>query len=430
MARPKPICARISRASALLLRSSFPVDRETGRPRGFAFVEFLERPIAEEAITRFNQQPFMGRSLSVSEARPREARRRCGRIPARAAAPGGPAASAARRPGGGFSGPGRGGGFGGPRPGGFGGPASGAPAWPGKNFGPPKKKSASSEKRWENKERGPKGPIKERYTGRLGGLYDDPNDAAACRLTDFDDPAARKAEDDDEEVAGSAMATHVKVIAALFLLFGGLLPAALAFFAPLLLSALAGFVGATRRGGRRRRRHDPRPHRRRAQRRSCCCSRFPTSPAAWDCSSFAAGRASSASSSRRIALVELSVRHRVRRLRAGHSVQEGHRGAVHFVGDEPAAGRAAAADAPADRLSRREAERVEARRRRSASTSGRRRSRRRCRADRRRRTTPALPGTNATTDRKPARPRSLTSVHVAAAVLVTATLSTASVSFA
>src|ERR1044071_5729881 len=51
-----------------------PVDRETGRPRGFAFVEFLDRAMAEQAIERFNQQPFMGRSLSVSEARPREER--------------------------------------------------------------------------------------------------------------------------------------------------------------------------------------------------------------------------------------------------------------------------------------------------------------------------------------------------------------------
>ena len=48
-----------------------PVDRETGRPRGFAFVEFLERPVAEAAVQKYNQQPFMGRSLSVSEARPR-----------------------------------------------------------------------------------------------------------------------------------------------------------------------------------------------------------------------------------------------------------------------------------------------------------------------------------------------------------------------
>ena len=37
-----------------------PVDRETGRPRGFAFVEFLDRGVAEAAIAKFNQQPFMG----------------------------------------------------------------------------------------------------------------------------------------------------------------------------------------------------------------------------------------------------------------------------------------------------------------------------------------------------------------------------------
>src|SRR5258706_9845857 len=78
-----------------------PVDRETGRPRGFAFVEFQERAVAEAAISRFNQQPFMGRSLSVSEARPRE-----------------------ERPAGGFSRPPGGGGFGGPRPMG-GGPGGG-----------------------------------------------------------------------------------------------------------------------------------------------------------------------------------------------------------------------------------------------------------------------------------------------------------------
>ena len=32
-----------------------PVDRETGRPRGFAFVEFAERATAEAAIAKFNQ---------------------------------------------------------------------------------------------------------------------------------------------------------------------------------------------------------------------------------------------------------------------------------------------------------------------------------------------------------------------------------------
>jgi RNA recognition motif-containing protein len=180
-----------------------PVDRETGRPRGFAFVEFLDRAVAEEAINRFNQQPFMGRTLSVSEARPREAGGGGGFRPAGGGGFGGP-----RPPGaGGFGGrPAGGGGFGGPRP--MGGPGGFRPGGPprqdlpsgNRNFGPPKKKSASSEKRWESKERGPKGPIKERYTGRLGGLYDDPDDVSTP-LTDFDDPASTSTTptDDDKE---------------------------------------------------------------------------------------------------------------------------------------------------------------------------------------------------------------------------------------
>lgn len=166
-----------------------PVDRETGRPRGFAFVEFLDRAVAEQAIQRFNQQPFMGRTLSVSEARPREDR-----------GPGGFRPSGGPGGGGGFGGPRpAGGGFGGPRPSGPGGFRSGPPSAPApnRNFGPPKKKSASSEKRWEAKERGPKGPIKERYTGRLGGLYDDPNDDGPTSLEDFDDIAS-SAPDDEE----------------------------------------------------------------------------------------------------------------------------------------------------------------------------------------------------------------------------------------
>jgi len=160
-----------------------PTDRETGRPRGFAFVEYADRALAEEAVNRFNQQPFMGRTLSVSEARPREER-----------GPGG------FRP----SSPRPGGGFGGPRPmGGIGGGFRGGPPRPGdippaKNFGPPKKKSASSEKRWDAKERGPKGPIKERFTGRLGGLDDMPDDVSE-ELTDFDDPASRPPKEPPKE---------------------------------------------------------------------------------------------------------------------------------------------------------------------------------------------------------------------------------------
>jgi hypothetical protein len=71
----------------------------------------------------------------------------------------------------------------------------GAP--PGKNFGPPKKKTDSAQKRWENKERGPRGPIKERYSGRMGGLYDLDEDAAPPVEADFDDIAS-KAEDEKE----------------------------------------------------------------------------------------------------------------------------------------------------------------------------------------------------------------------------------------
>jgi RNA recognition motif-containing protein len=171
-----------------------PVDRETGRPRGFAFVEFLDRAVAEAAISKFNQQPFMGRSLSVSEARPREERGPGGFRPGGGAGGGG---FSSRPPGGGFGGPRpMGGGPGGFRPGGP--PASGPPN---RNFGPPKKKSAQSEKRWENKERGPKGPIKERYSGRMDGLYDDPSDVPGGPIEDFDDPASTSTAptDDDKE---------------------------------------------------------------------------------------------------------------------------------------------------------------------------------------------------------------------------------------
>jgi len=47
-------------------------DRETGKPRGFAFVEFSDAAQAEEAVRRFHQQVFKGRPLVVNEARPRE----------------------------------------------------------------------------------------------------------------------------------------------------------------------------------------------------------------------------------------------------------------------------------------------------------------------------------------------------------------------
>jgi cold-inducible RNA-binding protein len=49
-----------------------PTDRESGRPRGIAFVEFNDVAQAEEAIRRFHQQPFQGKPLIVNYARARE----------------------------------------------------------------------------------------------------------------------------------------------------------------------------------------------------------------------------------------------------------------------------------------------------------------------------------------------------------------------
>jgi cold-inducible RNA-binding protein len=45
-------------------------ERETGRPRGFAFVTMTSDDEAAAAIRQFNEQPFGGRSLIVNEARP------------------------------------------------------------------------------------------------------------------------------------------------------------------------------------------------------------------------------------------------------------------------------------------------------------------------------------------------------------------------
>ena len=50
-------------------------DRETGRPRGFAFVEMRDANEGREAIEALNLKEIDGRSVTVNEARPREDRR-------------------------------------------------------------------------------------------------------------------------------------------------------------------------------------------------------------------------------------------------------------------------------------------------------------------------------------------------------------------
>jgi len=57
-----------------LLSLVLPTDRDTGKPRGFAFVEFSAQADAAEAIRRLHNQAFKGRLLAVNEARAREER--------------------------------------------------------------------------------------------------------------------------------------------------------------------------------------------------------------------------------------------------------------------------------------------------------------------------------------------------------------------
>ena len=54
--------------------ASLVMDRETGRPRGFGFVEMTDAGQASAAIEALNGQSVGGRDLTVNEAKPRENR--------------------------------------------------------------------------------------------------------------------------------------------------------------------------------------------------------------------------------------------------------------------------------------------------------------------------------------------------------------------
>ena len=159
-----------------------PVDRESGRPRGFAFVEYAERSDAEEAINKFNGQPFQGRNIAVSEARARESRPGGGRPPGRSS-------GAGSRP----SGPPRGG----SRPS----MPSRGPGERSDNFGPPATPKRLRSKKGQHQEHRPRGPIKARSGGRFSA-WDGSDDDNEEPLTDFDDVATRApevTEEDNEE---------------------------------------------------------------------------------------------------------------------------------------------------------------------------------------------------------------------------------------
>ena len=105
------------------------VDRESGRPRGFAFVETETETGAKQSIEKLGGRLIQGRAIVIEEAQARTG-------------PGGPRPSGPRPTGGPSTGPGRPGGppriggpTGGPRPSG---PTSTGPGGPPRSFGPPR----------------------------------------------------------------------------------------------------------------------------------------------------------------------------------------------------------------------------------------------------------------------------------------------------
>jgi cold-inducible RNA-binding protein len=159
---------------------SLPTDRESGKMRGFAFIEYNDRAQAEAAIRRFNNQPFKGRPLAVNEARPREDRPAGGGPPPRSFAP---------------------------RPQQAPGPDMGEPPargeGPRRNFGPDAapRRNKKQQSRSSKTERGPKGPIPVRTGGQVlwDGEEDETLDDETLDSDVSEDNFASRVDDSEDE---------------------------------------------------------------------------------------------------------------------------------------------------------------------------------------------------------------------------------------
>lgn len=174
---------------------SLIMDRETGRPRGFAFVEMATAEFAQQALAALDGQELEGRTLRINEAREREPRGAGG--PPRSGGYGGP------RPGGGggYAGGGGGGGYAGgggggggyaggggaPSGGGYGGGPSGGGGAPGgaprSTFGPPRSPGGGFGARKPDPKRGTGRKDRDKPRGEFG----DPADAGRRKKRDVDD---------------------------------------------------------------------------------------------------------------------------------------------------------------------------------------------------------------------------------------------------
>ena len=159
-------------------RVFIPLDRDTGRPRGFAFIEFSDDGHALAAIERLHQKPFKGRPLAVNEARPNEARPSpAGRPPM------GPRTPGTRTPPGSAGGP----------------PPSGdlGERAPARRVGP-KARKKTARRGWDEAPK--KEPIPEKRRGQIFGGYDDAEeDAEDVDFENFATGASDSEEESDEE---------------------------------------------------------------------------------------------------------------------------------------------------------------------------------------------------------------------------------------